>query len=904
MFSCVRAAKPAPGIHADQADSFLIDAGDDLEAAIGHKAMDEIEYEALTVRANPDEMPQSDDDLDTDDLPLLTNEELMPLVFLVTGQWGPPESKYMARKPKVHLKVVHNPDRKSARKPGHGGKWHYGHGDDPVTFFDRMRLILDEIMRLRGIIAEREQVEEAAIDTQREKAETALKRAKESAAKRYQEAEDLLGSADSKHGAARDKLIARAKKLHEAADKSVATAERKARRIVDLEARLRKFRGGSEIFVGGKATGRFKKSGLGAGYKAAFRLFEDAVAFILGQEDDAHAGRKCCVLAEVPLTRKRGGNIEARQVDDNVLFRQRVARAWGKLELSDEQLVKMKEGLRQQPHMRSHDVVPLGVEWSVVAAKGNKKLPFASYSELPMATCPGAGSCGVYPKPPVRDGAKTPKTGHCYSVKAWRNMTAFSIQFLNTLAHYADREFAILYANGGKDIPLENYWDRFYATQTPEGLDSRCWEQYVKGCMFREIEAALLMGKRAFCRLFVDGDINHEDSILAWMDACRDIGRGGRDIKDMASMTGLEHVIEDVDGTTLVPGTRLEHAEVYGYTKCWSQFVNVDKMYRGVQLWPSNYTVNMSSHSKYQGYDEIREAMIDLPITRGYFEAIPLDRYIEKLGDIYRGAFRPHARGRGKHALNVFQGTTSKVMAKDGPFLRGNEIILFGRINDALRTVSAEAKADAEVAREGRYSILPPPDAALTDEQKKEVSRLLANEREALRPFMSKAAMLIKEMGGAHDWSLVWPEEGSIADWVKAVRKQVYKVFLTHILNREEAAAYVKRQLREDQGAVGDGDEAEKKYLKAVHEASRQSISKLLARTPSMKQEDAIKAKAYSEHRLHQKALALALHDVFQAVEIGGSCPLVCGNCSDGDGVHRCASKGLYKGKVIHIGLH
>ena len=52
-----------------------------------------------------------------------------------------------------------------------------------------------------------------------------------------------------------------------------------------------------------------------------------------------------------------------------------------------------------------------------VFAKGNSKLPFYSYSELPGHTCPGAGECLRF----------------CYSYVAWRYPAAFCRQLQNTL---------------------------------------------------------------------------------------------------------------------------------------------------------------------------------------------------------------------------------------------------------------------------------------------------------------------------------------------------------------------------------------------------------------------------------------------------------------------------------------
>lgn len=52
-----------------------------------------------------------------------------------------------------------------------------------------------------------------------------------------------------------------------------------------------------------------------------------------------------------------------------------------------------------------------------IFAKGNSKLPFYSFSNLPIVNCPGAGECAKW----------------CYSLKAWRYPAAFFRQVQNTL---------------------------------------------------------------------------------------------------------------------------------------------------------------------------------------------------------------------------------------------------------------------------------------------------------------------------------------------------------------------------------------------------------------------------------------------------------------------------------------
>lgn len=55
--------------------------------------------------------------------------------------------------------------------------------------------------------------------------------------------------------------------------------------------------------------------------------------------------------------------------------------------------------------------------FSVIQKQGNKKLPFAKFSTLPVFTCPGRGDCENW----------------CYSFSAWRFVNPFFIQCQNTI---------------------------------------------------------------------------------------------------------------------------------------------------------------------------------------------------------------------------------------------------------------------------------------------------------------------------------------------------------------------------------------------------------------------------------------------------------------------------------------
>ena len=88
--------------------------------------------------------------------------------------------------------------------------------------------------------------------------------------------------------------------------------------------------------------------------------------------------------------------------------------------------------------------------------------------------------------------------------------------------------------------------------------------------------------KARILRLFVDGDIRSEEHLDAWMSAIRN------------------------------------HPEVsvYGYSKSWHLFDN----YGGV--WPKNYRVNLSSGSRFEHDNALKERLLSLPVVRGRFVAV------------------------------------------------------------------------------------------------------------------------------------------------------------------------------------------------------------------------------------------------------------------------------------------
>ena len=90
---------------------------------------------------------------------------------------------------------------------------------------------------------------------------------------------------------------------------------------------------------------------------------------------------------------------------------------------------------------------------------------------------------------------------------------------------------------------------------------------------------------------------------------------------------------------------------VYGYSKSWAQLLEY-----GLNggSWPTNYTLNVSSGSKWENNAQYARAIASLPITRGEFVAVPID------GDgIPKGAKRydsPLYHARVREAMRVKYG--------------------------------------------------------------------------------------------------------------------------------------------------------------------------------------------------------------------------------------------------------
>jgi hypothetical protein len=256
--------------------------------------------------------------------------------------------------------------------------------------------------------------------------------------------------------------------------------------------------------------------------------------------------------------------------------------------------------------MLPNTVVPFGLDWGIVAAKGNKKLPFAAYSELPMATCEGAGSCQSY----------------CYSFKALRYPAAFVRQFLNTLANVCDQYFAIDAELARTSGDWDSWDDIMYASQK---TNRRWWMTVVKVEILAALKTDLIKNKakRSYVRLYVDGDHADHEVLYQWMEV----------IKETDGDALRSHYAQYAEELKESQGL-----EWYGYSKAWRLFadlvaVNYD--------WPDNYSLNLSDGSIYnltkKAYDsapdnvrrvyDVVNDQTRFPVLRGYFTTVNLQAY-------------------------------------------------------------------------------------------------------------------------------------------------------------------------------------------------------------------------------------------------------------------------------------
>jgi hypothetical protein len=213
-----------------------------------------------------------------------------------------------------------------------------------------------------------------------------------------------------------------------------------------------------------------------------------------------------------------------------------------------------------------------------LAEDGNVKLPFAAYSEMPIVTCPGAG--GVAGKFAQMGGAALGAANVSDGVDV-RGCASFCYSLK------ALRNPTVCY--------------RLLVLTLGMSIDPAAHVAVVVDCMLK------LHAKRGtkIMRLFVDGDFRSAAAIETWMEGIRVLGKHG--------------------------------IQVYGYSKSWPEFLDVDKR-RGRNWWPENYTLNLSSGSRYFSDPAWLAHMKALPVTRGEFIAVdPLERLTWKAFTKARG---------------------------------------------------------------------------------------------------------------------------------------------------------------------------------------------------------------------------------------------------------------------------
>ncbi len=643
--------------------------------------------------------------------------------------------------------------------------------------------------------------------------------------------------------------------------------------------------------------------------------------------------------------------------------------------------------------------------WMIISAKGNSKLPFASYSTLPMASCPGAGACAVkltreYESEAARKAKDTKrsrlvKDGYCYSFTAWRYPNAFARQWRNALAEFTDREFAIYEGMrrrgiGGESPRPTELEERVTLAYAGRGV--RSWyvlcRQIVERDLARNIRPASEGGRPAFVRLYVDGDINSEDNIFEWMIFCAELQRTR---------------LVDAKGKVLHPGV-----QVYGYSKCWDQFLMLDRRrvsdlvpggwesvgsfvsaqradvgdpYGGASFaWPSNYTLNMSGDSAWNVGEVERDrpegatalerrrritvAMARLPVSRGYFTSVNLRASIAPLAAQFaNGAIAkiptpptdgipfPFNEARMRAILDI-NARMDVSGVKDLPTYEAAEQALraafaelvekyslgefarkprkIGPVEKATGKVKSKEKRIAELGEVMLHNLYQAWFHSLYVRGADPSMKALyaSSEAPGARP-MTFASIVLREL--ARDAAAVGSVPLSPSVYIEKERQDRMKAALAKALakmDRKRVARAARREVDESTttlaGAILFADaEAEKisERLRApgaldarlreagLTKAQRDAFSRRF--TPEEFARTFGKIDAYQK-----KALSVALHEVLWTFNLGGSCPLVCGNCFDTPvpplpgtedylyARHRCASRDSFRGATIHIGRH
>jgi hypothetical protein len=208
------------------------------------------------------------------------------------------------------------------------------------------------------------------------------------------------------------------------------------------------------------------------------------------------------------------------------------------------------------------------------------------------------------------------------------------VRFLDT----GKLEFSIFAESGNIKLPFLAFSSLAVATCPGMGscadycYSMRAWRY--PAAMFRQIQNTLLLAnesgrdmiraefarilnKRKFAekdrvdfRLYVDGDFSNESDMGFWFDLIRDNPK----------------------------------VAAYGYSKSWGVF----RAYQNAgNTFPSNYVLNLSSGSAYEGDAEITRYMESLPVTRGHFVAVPIKtdrKYSAPKGEYREPGYRAAVR--------------------------------------------------------------------------------------------------------------------------------------------------------------------------------------------------------------------------------------------------------------------
>lgn len=555
------------------------------------------------------------------------------------------------------------------------------------------------------------------------------------------------------------------------------------------------------------------------------------------------------------------------------------------LPASERSIFAVNDGGVMRP-MRSRDgrdvpKIPLGVRLSVLMADGNSKLPFIAYSELPMATCPGAGECGVQ----MKDASTGSVVGWCYSFKAWRYPDAFTRQFLNSLANYADREFWILQHNGDDDSDGPGmYWPRVEASMKGGGF--RPWMQYVASLALREAAEIIYAdvaknarmtneengGRVVFLRLFVDGDIGQPDSIHSWMQAI-----------NMLSDASARSSAASVIGTKKEPMNSrwFGPMQVYGYSKCWGEFVALDQKFGGYK-WPENYTLNLSSGSLYAKNKPVAEAINALPIARGGFNAIDFRQHLQSL--------------KGIKPESIVMPKTPPLPGVTQQQLRGIvaiEGIKYGRVSETDPvTKETIIKLDEAAMISSMQKILKT--YFNVDPSEYTARRGLTLKKPEELPSQSKAR--VNAIRARNEMIDAYAGESELE-----MRKKTLIIALNKMMSDPSLSSVLKREIARDNGyrdaasfreALDEEWERAKdnhaNRLKEYRSARRRGEDVTAPSEPKRKPipYEPVPAKGGAvkmTERQEKKLIALLVHAIFVAsrTSASGSCPLVCGNCAD-----------------------